>query len=967
MRIGHAPTPATADGCLPAGALPKVLPIVAESTAFFYALMSPPGVQAGIRLCMSLLLRDLAAALDAAGAVAGKLAKQKTMAELLVRLADEDLTAAVRFCNGRAFGATDERTIGVSSRTLAGVLIDLLDVSADHFRTAVIAAGEIGEATAALWPGPTATDPQAGDASVARTDDADHADDDNDRDADHDADHDHGDDDTAITHDNDTNVTGGNKAEVQSNSDALSKADGDDRGGATATDGGPSTRSQQFLQSRQLPQSRDRSPRSLELSQQFPQARHVLPPVHSPALTLDDLSQAFAALATTTQPSTKRAIVRPLLARCGGPREAAYLVKIILSDLRTGVREGVLQAAVAQAFGATLAQVQRAQLLVGDLGTTAVLARRGALASARFVAFHPIGFMLAGAIESPGDVPFEVPFEVPSGAPSDERSDAPLGAPSDEPSDEPWDASSDAPSDAATCGAAPARVWMAEDKLDGIRAQVHKQGDRIAIYTRTLDRTDESFPDVVDAVQGVPGDFVIDGEIVPMRDGRVLPFGVLQKRLGRKSLTTALLEASPCVLVAFDLLWSDGVLQMDEPLTTRRAELTRLLASAGSTGDAGHTSVGSASGPLDASTPPDGTSASPAGAPAPLEPANPAMGVKPAVEAVEAEIADRAVAAVTAVAVDGADIADKAAPALPPARVRLSVATPVASPEAVGARFDAAREAGNEGLVLKASDSIYSPGRRGGAWLKLKTHLPTLDCVITAGEYGHGKRRNTLSDYTFGVWDRPPETSGMYAIPDPAPGDGSPEMPRTSAYAATSDAGKPVASSDTGTTDRSKRAEAPAPDAAGVQSMHGQSTHGQADAVSVGSTKSPADAPPRLLNIGKAFSGVTDEEILQLTELLKSISTGDNGRVFVVPPRVVLEIAFDQIQPSRRHASGFALRFPRIKRVRWDKRPADADTLARAREVYEHAHNFARQNPAGSQASKLKPQGSMRQLSLFGD
>ena len=70
-----------------------------------------------------------------------------------------------------------------------------------------------------------------------------------------------------------------------------------------------------------------------------------------------------------------------------------------------------------------------------------------------------------------------------------------------------------------------------------------------------------------------------------------------------------------------------------------------------------------------------------------------------------------------------------------------------------------ARDCRNEGLVLKDPDSLYTPGRRGTAWLKLKTHLPTLDCVVTAAEHGHGKRRAVLSDYTFAVWDRDPSNA----------------------------------------------------------------------------------------------------------------------------------------------------------------------------------------------------------------
>ena len=161
--------------------------------------------------------------------------------------------------------------------------------------------------------------------------------------------------------------------------------------------------------------------------------------------------------------------------------------------------------------------------------------------------------------------------------------------------------------------------------------------------------------------------------------------------------------------------------------------------------------------------------------------------------------------------------------------------------------------------MLKDPQSAYSPGRRGQAWLKLKTHLPTFDCVVTFAETGHGKRRSSLSDYTFAVWDRDPAEEGA-----------------------------------------------------------------------------------QLVNVGKAYIGVTDAEIAQLTELFTRITAHQFGRVRQVVPQVVLEIACDQIQKSARHASGYALRFPRVKRIRWDKRPEDADRLQRVIEVYESAANFGR-------------------------
>src|SRR5262249_52120036 len=155
------------------------------------------------------------------------------------------------------------------------------------------------------------------------------------------------------------------------------------------------------------------------------------------------------------------------------------------------------------------------------------------LATALFKLFHPIQFMLATPQETAQDA-------------------------------------------ANTIAAAGDHAFFAEDKLDGIRAQVHKQGERIAIYTRTMDRTDESFPDVVAAIAKIPGDFLLDGEIVPFKDGKVLPFAHIQKRLGRKVLTPKILRDNPATLIAFDILYRDGELLMDKPLHERRRAMENL-------------------------------------------------------------------------------------------------------------------------------------------------------------------------------------------------------------------------------------------------------------------------------------------------------------------------------------------------------------------------------------------------------
>jgi DNA ligase-1 len=169
---------------------------------------------------------------------------------------------------------------------------------------------------------------------------------------------------------------------------------------------------------------------------------------------------------------------------------------------------------------------------------------------------------------------------------------------------------------------------------------------------------------------------------------------------------------------------------------------------------------------------------------------------------------------------------------------------------AVEAAFLQARQRGNEGLMAKDPQSIYLPGRRGLAWLKLKKAYATLDVVVVGVEWGHGKRRHVLSDYTFAVRD---------------------------------------------------------------------------------------EATDRLLPVGKAYSGLTDVEIAHYTEHFLQHTLEERGRYRLVQPDVVLEVAFDTIQPSERHASGYALRFPRILRIRDDKPVSEIDTLAFCRELAEAA------------------------------
>lgn len=153
--------------------------------------------------------------------------------------------------------------------------------------------------------------------------------------------------------------------------------------------------------------------------------------------------------------------------------------------------------------------------------------------------------------------------------------------------------------------------------------------------------------------------------------------------------------------------------------------------------------------------------------------------------------------------------------------------------------FQEALDLGYEGLMIKNPRSLYTPGKRGYEWLKLKREAETLDLVVVAVEYGHGKRAHLLSDYTFATRDR----------------------------------------------------------------------------------------DDKLMPLAKAFSGLKDAEIEELTAYFKGIAREQRGRTLLVEPQVVVEVKFDEIQKSTLYEVGYALRFPRIKRIRWDLSADEIDTI----------------------------------------
>jgi DNA ligase 1 len=441
----------------------------------------------------------------------------------------------------------------------------------------------------------------------------------------------------------------------------------------------------------------------------------------SKPLTLSGLKEYFLELSKKGESLAKVDLLSKRLFDLH-PVEAETVIKLLTGDLRIGLKEGLVEEAVGVVFGAEHSEISRANMLTGDLGRTAVLAKNGGLAQAKLTPLVPIRCMLAS--------PLERDEETDGLKFSNLRFKRPL--------------------------------WL-EPKHDGIRAQLHKLGDDVGLFSRDLRPLDQEFPELIEEVKKLDGDFVLDGELIAYAEGRKLGFADLQKRLGRKRVEGDLFMESkdgaasvPLRFVAFDLLWSEGEEMLNLPLAGRRSALESL-------GLAGMFGV-----------------------------------------------------------------------------IDLMRADTDAEAEAC---FKRSLQDEHEGLIAKDPESNYVPGRRGKAWMKLKGVMPTLDCVVVFAEQGHGRRSDVLSDYTFSVRD---EVSGELRV------------------------------------------------------------------------------------LGKAYSGLTDLEIEELTEHFMKNTISRERRKRKVVPDVVLEIAFDSIRRSSRHDSGLALRFPRIKAIRRDKGLNDIDTLATA-------------------------------------
>ncbi len=297
--------------------------------------------------------------------------------------------------------------------------------------------------------------------------------------------------------------------------------------------------------------------------------------------------------------------------------------------------------------------------------------------------------------------------------------------------------------------------WHAEWKWDGIRAQVVRREGQCHIWSRGEDLITNSFPEISGAaLHDLPDGTVLDGELLAFREGKPMPFGALQKRIGRKKITAAVQAAVPVHFIAYDLLELDALDLRSRTFAERRAGLMALLAN-----------------------------------------------VSPPLALSEHVLAS-----------DWQDLRD--------ARIQ-------------------ARERGVEGLMLKRADSPYRAGRKRGDWWKWKVEPLVVDAVLLYAQAGSGRRANLFTDYTFAVWN----------------------------------------------TDQ------------------------------------------QLVPVAKAYSGLNQQEILELDRWIRAHTKEKFGPVRSLIAEHVFEIGFEGIQESGRHKSGVALRFPRILRWRKDKRSGDADSL----------------------------------------
>jgi len=304
--------------------------------------------------------------------------------------------------------------------------------------------------------------------------------------------------------------------------------------------------------------------------------------------------------------------------------------------------------------------------------------------------------------------------------------------------------------------------WQVEYKWDGIRGQIVKREDEVFIWSRGEELVTQQFPEIVEAVSQLPGSFVIDGEILAIKDSAVLLFNDLQKRLNRKNVTKKLLEEVPVGLYIYDILEQNQIDLRQVSMVQRRNKLEELLTQNTST------------------------------------------------------------------------------------ILKLSEVIQFKKWDELDDLRNAARSFNSEGLMLKKKSSNYHVGRKKGEWWKWKVDPLTIDAVMIYAQKGSGRRSSKYTDYTFAVQNE-----------------------------------------------------------------------------------------DKLVTVAKAYSGLTDKEITEISRWVNKNAIEKFGPVRTVKPELVFEIAFEGIAYSKRHKSGVAVRFPRMKRWRKDKTVKDIDTIESVKALIE--------------------------------
>jgi ATP-dependent DNA ligase I len=377
------------------------------------------------------------------------------------------------------------------------------------------------------------------------------------------------------------------------------------------------------------------------------------PPPAAPVLTLTEADAAFEAIGAEAGPGSqaqRRARLRGLLAQAT-ETEREFLLRLIGGELGQGALAGVMTEAIAAAAGVPAADVRRAYQVSGSLALAAAVALSGPAASPDD----------AGRPADPGDPdrPARARAALAAVRLQVGRPAAPMLAAS-----------------APTVAAALERISPAavEWKVDGIRIQVHRSGDDVRVFTRTLDDITARLPEVVAAARSLgAGTAVLDGEAVALGpDGRPRPFQVTSARTASQGDAAQLAEQTPLTPFLFDLMYADGQDLLDAPAAERFARLTLIA---------------------------------------------------------------------------------------PPGLVIPRIVTDDrAEAEAF---FAEAVARGHEGAVIKSLDAPYGAGRRGGDWIKVKPRH-TLDLIVLAAEWGHGRRRGWLSNLHLGARDE--ATGGLVML-----------------------------------------------------------------------------------------------------------------------------------------------------------------------------------------------------------